>query len=460
MPAAADNAPAPRRWSLRRRLLLAGSIVVIAFMLLAGFSLEQAFRSSALAALRDRLQARIYMLMGAAEFAADGELRMPEALPEPALAVPDSGLLGAIGDASGRLLWQSESSLAVSLRYPPAGTPGEAVIADVVADGERYFVLAYPVIWELESGAELRSVFYAAETSARFAAEVGAFRRSLSTWLGGATLLLLLLQAAMLGWILRPLTRMSRELAAIETGQREALGSDYPDELRPLAENLNGLIRSRQARLRRYRDALADLAHSLKTPLAVLRSVALAELSPEQRRSMEAQLDRMQTTIDYQLQRAATSGRSPLSGAVPVAPELARVVAALEKVHSGKGLVIAQRVEERARFPGEAGDLAEILGNLLDNACKWARSQVDISVRNLRETGGRDWLEIIVDDDGPGIPPTQREAVRQRGVRADSREAGQGIGLAVVHEIVVEIYGGELAIETSPAGGARLRLRL
>ncbi|RMF94620.1 MAG: HAMP domain-containing protein [Gammaproteobacteria bacterium] len=460
MPAAADNGPAPRRWSLRRRLLLAGSVIVIAFMLLAGVSLEQAFRSSALEALRDRLQARIYMLMGAAEFTADGELRMPEALPEPALAVPDSGLLGAIGDASGRLLWQSESSLAVALRYPPAVTPGEPVIAEVDADGERYFVLAYPVIWELESGEELRSVFYAAETRERFAAEVSAFRRSLSTWLGGATLLLLLLQAAMLAWILRPLDRMSAELAAIEAGEREALGGGYPDELRPLADNLNGLIRSRQARLRRYRDALADLAHSLKTPLAVLRSLASAELPPDRRHGMEEQLDRMQQTIDYQLQRAATSGRSPLSGTVRVGPEVARVVAAMEKVHGDKGLVIEQRVDEQARFPGEAGDLAEILGNLLDNACKWARSYVGISVRNLRGTGGRDWLEIIVDDDGPGIPPAQRDAVRRRGVRADSRQAGQGIGLAVVHEIVVEIYGGQLVIEDSPAGGARLRLRL
>ncbi|HHQ13948.1 MAG TPA: hypothetical protein ENK16_02875, partial [Chromatiales bacterium] len=288
---------------------------------------------------------------------------------------------------------------------------------------------------------------------------VGAFRSTLQWWLGGAALLLLLLQTAMLVWILKPLRQVATELQAVEAGRQKQLEGNYPRELRPLTENLNGLLRSSRARLRRYRNGLADLAHSLKTPLAVLRSSA-ETLPDEHRTTVSEQIRRMSDTVDYHLQRAATSGRSPLSVPVQVRPEVARIVASLQKVYHDRSLEIDIAVEPDTVFIGEPGDLIQILGNLGDNACKWARHRVQIEARNVTEADKRQRLVLAIDDDGPGIPDELRETVTDRGVRADSRTPGQGIGLAVVREMVVEVYGGRLEISRSDGGGTRIEVHV
>ena len=460
-PETSSTTSATRSWSLRRRVLITGTAVVAAFLLLVGVALEQAFRSSALDASRERLQARVYMLMGSADVDASGKLAMPETLPEPGLAIPDSGALAAVTDGNGAVLWRSDSSLATTLDYPQARTPGFPVAADAATgEGLAVFAFSYPVIWELDSGAELNLVFHAAEDQARVADAVSAFRGTLQLWLGGAGLLLLLLQAVMLSWIVRPMRRVASELMEIETGQRELLDTAYPQELRRLTDNLNGLIRSSQGRLQRYRDALSDLAHSLKTPLAVLRAGASDDLPEAQRATFLEQLDRVDETIDYQLQRAATSGRSPLSTPVDVSAATARVVASLEKVYHDKHLDISAEVAAGTTFVGDPGDLAEILGNLGDNACKWGRSRVLIKAANELGRPGPQVLTIVIEDDGPGIPEELRDAVTQRGVRADSRTPGQGIGLSVVHAMVVEIYGGRMDIGRADLGGTRVQARI
>ena len=213
--------PKVRRWSLRRRLLIAGTVIVVSFMLLVGVTLEQAFRNYAQQAAQDRLQARIYLLMGAAEFSAEGVLTMPATLPEPALDLPDSGLIAAISDRAGILLWQSESELSV----PPADwsvmEPGKSFVTEINNAGQQYLALNYPVVWELESGREQAILFFAAETRVRFDNEVAGFRNRLQLWMGGVTLLLLLIQAAMLNWIIQPLRRVAIELEEIERGERE-----------------------------------------------------------------------------------------------------------------------------------------------------------------------------------------------------------------------------------------------
>ncbi len=451
------NRPVARSWSLRRRLLITAIVVVTGFMLLVGFALEQAFRASAMQASHDRLQARVYMLMGAADFDADGRLVMPPALPDPTLAMADSGNIGAIGLDDGTLLWQSESSLAIDLEYPLASIPGRPVATQATAGDTVFLTVAYPVIWELDSGAERRLVFYAAEPRARVDDAVAAFRGTLQWWLGGATLLLLLLQMAMLIWILKPLRQVATELQAVEAGRKERLDGPYPRELRPLTDNLNDLLRSNRARLRRYRNGLADLAHSLKTPLAVLRANA-EELSDEYRATVSGQIERMSATIDYQLQRAATSGRSPLSSPVQVRPETERVVDSLAKVYHDKSLNIEMDIAADTVFVGEPGDLTQILGNLGDNACKWARHSVRFRAHNA--TDGQQRLVLTIEDDGPGIPDELRESVTDRGMRADSRTPGQGIGLAVVREMVVEVYGGRLEISRTVTGGTRIEVQV
>jgi two-component system sensor histidine kinase PhoQ len=251
---------------------------------------------------------------------------------------------------------------------------------------------------------------------------------------------------------------VAREIEEIETGEREALAGDYPRELEGLTGNLNALIRSGRARLQRYRDSLSDLAHSLKTPLAVLRS-STGEVPEQTREVIREQVDRMDQTIEYQLQRAATSGRSALATPVEVAPVAERIGRTLNKVYADKSLSLALEVGDEAVFVGDPGDLTELIGNLMDNACKWARRAVRLRVRNTDdEDPSRSRLVIEVEDDGPGIAEGQRAKVLERGVRADSLVPGQGIGLAVVREMVEEVYGGQVEITDSELGGALVRL--
>jgi two-component system sensor histidine kinase PhoQ len=268
-------------------------------------------------------------------------------------------------------------------------------------------------------------------------------------------LVLLAAQWAILRWGLSPLRRVADELTRLEQGEQERIAGDYPTEVQRLTGNLNALLARERAQRKRYRDALADLAHSLKTPLALLR----AGLREQARgaapaRALDEQVDHMDRIIAYQLQRASTAGRSRLSAPQPVRPVIERMLAALAKVYADKPIAAQVDVDAAVRFRGDEGDLTELLGNLLDNAFKWARARVRVSVDTSR---GR--LVLAVEDDGPGIAPDEAQRMLERGVRADQSMPGQGIGLAVVRDIV-EAYEGELRIERSSLGGACVKLVL
>lgn len=451
----------PSGWSLRLRVLVAGAVVVALFAGLTGLAAERAFRGSVEALSRERLQARIYLLMGAVEVAADGALTMPTALAEPRLAVPGSGSYAAIATAGGDLLWQSDSSLGVQVPYASVQSPGDSRLNSAVPGGSDLLqTLAFPVFWELENGEEQIFIFQAAENRAALEAEVTAFRDTLWRWLGGGAAVLLIMQAGVLIWSLAPVRRVAEEVRDIETGSRDALGGGYPRELQRLTEGLNALIGGREARLRRYRNTLGDLAHSLKTPLAVLRAGQDSDGQGNSQEAIDEQLNRMEQTIEYHVQRAAMSGHSPLAAPVAVRPAAQRVIESLKKIYHEKGLDFDCEIAKSIVFAGDPGDLAELLGNLGDNACKWGRSRVRFSAVNEAGRGERLRMHLIVEDDGPGIPDDLREAVLRRGVRADSRLSGQGIGLAVVRETVEEIYGGTVQIDEGELGGTRIRLSL
>jgi len=433
------SAAARNEWSLRRRLLISGTIVVACFIILTGVALDRAFGRSVLALNQERLQARIYMLIGVAEVGDSIVLDMPVTLPEPELSNPGSGAYAAISGIDAGLLWQSESSLATTITYPAAGPPGVPVAGDWSNSTSGLLTLSYPVIWELGPGLETTLIFSAAQDRAGMDAEVAAFRNTLLIWLGGAGLLLLALQITVLIWSLAPVRRVADEIRQIEAGDKEQLSGRYPLELRPLTDNLNAFINSRQARVRRYRDSLADLAHSLKTPLAILRSSSSVKATDTQKPELLEQLDRMDKTIEYQLQRAATTGRSPLVAAVDVNKTTMRVLNSLQKLYHDKQLEFDVRVTPGTEFMGDPGDLAEIIGNLGDNVCKWAESRVRIQVSNMIGVPERKILMLNIEDDGPGIPEDLRNLVLKRGVRTDSQIPGQGIGLAVVREVVEDI---------------------
>lgn len=453
--------PSPSVLSLQARLLLAASVVLVVFLGLTGLTLDRAFQNSARSALNERLQAYIYMVLGAVEIDAAGRLANLPELPDARFATPGSGLVASVSAAEGRLLWRSPSSLGLDIPYPSASLPGEPRYAALhTPDGASWYAESFLVSWETSPGNAHALTFHVAEDAALLGAEISGFRLTLWGWLAAATLLLLATQGLVLHWGLAPLRDLAREVAEIETGRQTAFVGRYPRELHPLTENLNALVHHDRAHLERYRNALDDLAHSLKTPLAVLRN---AREAPEAilRESLDEQLDRMVRTVDYQLQRAAAAGSTGLAASTPVAGVLEKLARSLAKVYPNRELDLSIAVSPELRFAGDEGDLMEIAGNLLDNAWKWANSRVGIHAWSTSlSTGDGKRLLLEVEDDGPGIPEDQRRAVLARGVRGTREMAGQGIGLAVVRSLVEEVYGGRVDIESRQTGGTRVRVVL
>ena len=448
--------------SLNRRLLVAASLVLAAFLGLTGLTLDRAFRDSAVEAVQDRLQVQVYMLLGAVNMDAFNRLTLPQALPEARFSTPDSGLYADVMDGQGTLVWHSASLLGRALPFFPAiRNPGDTQFAALEsADATPLFMLAFTVSWEITPSQYRLYTFRVAETQTDFSKQIWSFRRSLWGWLAAASAVLLAVQGLILRWSLKPLRRVAAEVTDIEAGQRTELGSDYPEELQPLTANLNALIRHGRSHLERYRNALGDLAHSLKTPLAVLRGALDRHPPPEElRQTLAEQVERMNRTVDYQLQRAAAAGRIALSAPLPVAPIAHKILDSLAKVYAERMLDLSCEVGPATMFYGDEGDLLEILGNLADNACKWGRRRVAVRAY-LTQHGGRAELVVEVEDDGPGIPAEQAPLLLNRGQRADPTVAGHGIGLAVVRDLVEEVYYGRLDISQGRLGGALMRARL
>jgi two-component system sensor histidine kinase PhoQ len=288
------------------------------------------------------------------------------------------------------------------------------------------------------------------EDRAEFDREIAIFARTLWAWLGGAGVLLLLAQILLLQWGLAPLARVAAEIRRVEGGQQPRIEGRYPTEITPLTDNLNTLIQQERVRQGRYKEALSFLAHSLKTPLAVLRN-ALGE--PDQLpATVRQQVTRLDDIVQHQLGRAGAGGATRFAPPVLLAPVLDRVRDALAKVYADKGLVITTECAPDLTWRVDEGDLFEILGNVMDNAAKWAKQRV--TVRAWREG---DSLHLRVEDDGPGFSDT--EAVLQIHVRGDERVPGHGVGLAIVNDLVASHHG-ELKLSRGPLGGGLVEIVL
>lgn len=449
--------------SLNARIILAASLVLAIFLALTGLALEQAFRDSARTARQERLLGQLYLLIGEAEVDERGRLSMPEQLSEPRFGQPGSGLYAMIVQGKGKEVWRSKSTLNVAIPPSPPLVAGKSSFSQHTGvNGEEFFIYRMGVSWS-EGKRRFSFSFSVAEDLAAFDAQLARYRGSLWGWLAAMALLLLLAQAALLRWGLHPLRRVADEIRAIESGQKERLESNYPSELRALTENLNGLLQRERAQQQRYRDALGDLAHSLKTPLAVMRGALMEQPhgAPDKRAegalasTVEEETTRMQRIVDYQLQRAATAGPSSrLASPVEIGPVARRIVGSLDKVYHDRQVKAEVDVPHGLAFRGDQGDLLELLGNLLDNAYKWCGGAVRLSASEEERN-----VTLVVEDDGPGIPPGERDAILQRGARADQSTPGQGIGLAVVASIV-QAYHGIIEVGESAQGGARITVTL
>ncbi len=440
--------------SIHSRLLIASSLVLAGFLGITGFALDQAFQNSAETAARQNLQSRIYALLAAADADEQGRLLLPEHLPEGRLSEPDSGLYAMVLSADGSLFWQSASLAGKTLEKASPQNPGERRFHILNNGGSRLSALNYGVAWEDDKGDEQQYTFVITEDMAPMELEHAQFRQSIWRWLGGLAIVLLLAQGWILRWGLYPLREVALDLKKIQLGETSELHGNYPRELKGLTSSLNDLLTHARSVQQRYRNSLDDLAHSLKTPLAFLRSVAEDRHKDctQLRRVASEEVDRMDGIVQRQVQRAAASGRMTLVKPVGIASVAQRLLTSLEKIYRHKGLQIEQQLSSELLFQGDEGDLMEMLGNLLENACKYASKKVRISGEHNELK-----LQLNIEDDGPGIPESQLEKLMQRGIRADETVPGQGIGLAVVDEIV-DLYDGKLELGVSELGGARLSL--
>lgn len=437
-----------RRRSLSARLVIAALVWLMASLAVGGGVLAWGFRESVERQLGLRLDSLVRAAIAAVDRRPDGTIILARPLGDPRFEQIYSGWYWQLAATDGHLtrsrsLWDQtlpveNGHAAVSFRHL-TGPNGESLML-----AERDVTLA--------DGGGMVHVLVAADR-AEVAEGVRRFDALLALALGGLGLGLAMAVIIQVRFGLFPLRRMALDLEAVRRGDVSRLPDDYPREVAPLAQAMNTVLDNDCQLIERARTHVGNLAHGLKTPLAVMQ----AELAGQpDRRVMENQLENMRRLVERHLGRAAASagaGRA-LGAQVAVKPVAAEIAAALTKIFAESHLRLGMQVDDDVSFQGDADDLAELLGNVLENACKWAKSEVRLSA--WRDAGG---LVLRVEDDGPGMTPDQAAAAAERGARLDQMTAGWGLGLSIVADLV-SLYGGDVQFGKSPLGGLAVSLFL
>ncbi|MEY8193909.1 MAG: ATP-binding protein [Cycloclasticus sp.] len=435
--------------SIQSRLILSASLVLLCFLGLAGAVLDMAYQNGVQQALHERLQIQLYSMLAEAELNEENQFMMRSALADPRFRQVDSDLYAYVFSNEQQLTWRSPSAVGLQIKPLPQLATGVNRYLESRVNEQPSVALHYRAILEGTAGRSREFEFIVIESQQRMNSQVAGFRSVLWQWLGGVAALLILTQFVIIRKSLQPLRLIVNDLESIQQGDSQQLANDYSDELKELASMLNKLIVNERTHLKRYRDTLADLAHSLKTPLSVLTGLyTQGKLNTVDIQMLKTQTQQMRQLVDYQLQKAAAKGHQTLAAPLALEPIIQQIINSLNKVYMDKQLTASVNVSTAIKFSAERGDLYELLGNLLDNAYKWADSAVTISVQEQDNSG----IKIVIEDDGPGIPAEQLAAVLQRGIRADEAVNGQGIGLAVINELV-RLYKGTLTSKPCSLGG-------
>lgn len=438
--------------SFRTRLIVGAAIWIIAGLAVSGFLLSELFKAHVTQQFDDELHGHAAELAALIELTPDGKLVLHRRLSDPRFLPRDSGFYWRVEAQSGQAI--TSPSLAGRDLPLPGPFPPSGAERHVFVDGPSGQLRLVERSVATPNGPPLRL-------------GIGVDQRLLDEVLGrfNWTLFLSLtivasglIAAAMLQvWFgLRPLSRMRHALSAVRMGQASRLPEDLPSEVRPLAVDLNALLEGNLEMLRRARTQAGNLAHALKTPLAILTDEAERMRAAGQVEAAEViilQCERMRRQIDYQIARARAAALKRAPGvAADVRLTLDPVVMALSRLYARRDVSFAVAYEDQPVVAVDAQDLSEILGNVLDNAGKWARSRAEILVRRRG-----DFAEIIVDDDGPGLPPESYEHVFGLGERLDERTPGHGLGLSIVRDLV-GLYEGRVTLDVATLGGLRVIL--
>ena len=421
-------------------------------MTLTGLVLDKGFRNNVERSQRENLRTQIYTLLATAELDEQDKLYLPENITEPRLNISESTLHARVITDTRKAIWRSKSMLGKDIGFPKKIIIGELMFSEFEQNNNSYTLLNFATQWVSDKG-EQTYIFQIAENKNVFNSQVMLFRKNLWGWLAGVSLILIIIQTIILRWGLKPLRHVAEELIKIEEGKAKKLSDEYPKEITPLTNNLNQLLDSSQQQLTRYRDALGNMAHSLKTPIAVLQGIVNETSNKENDVALE-QLATINNIVEYQLQRAATVGRLQLSDAINLRPITQKIIDSLNKVYKDKNINTQLDISNNLMMKIDQGDLYELLGNLLENAFKWCHTKVDISAKQINEE-----IQITIEDDGPGINKNEQERILLRGQRADQDTPGHGLGLAMVNNILL-LYKGKMEISESSLGGAKIIITL
>ncbi|CAM4276739.1 ATP-binding protein [Pseudoalteromonas maricaloris] len=410
------------------------------------FSVGRAYYSSLVDATEKTLEAHLYSLISEVEFVSNG-LEMPRSILAPELNRLNSDTYALVYQDNS-LVWYSES--AVNLSISPDFSENQAGASEfkrVEYNGVLFWQLSLTVILgNAEQSQQARFVLL--KKNDALMELMSGFRNTLVNWMLVMGVVIAGLMAFGFVWNARPLQRLDKEIKEIEAGERDKITGLYPVELLTIKSDLNLLLESQKRQKERYRASLSDLAHALKTPLAVIKSSPLAKDADAQE-----QLDRINAMIEHQLKRAATGASDTWKKQTSVKPVLDSILNAMTKVYHDKHIQFSSECGEEVAFLGDKTDLMEILGNIIDNACKACGSLVDIKVSAPKKR----LLIIEVEDDGPGIPEHRRSELLTRGARLDTYEAGHGVGMAIVSDLV-KSYHGLMQIGTSQHSGAKFTI--
>lgn len=449
---------ASRAPSLILRLLIGASLALTIALSLIALAVDRGFRGAAEEALQERLEAVVFLILSTLEVDAQGHPGVADSLAEPRLDQPGSGLYAGALTPAGR--WQSDSLVGV---VSPPSQHLLALNTETIEGpkGDRqWYRYAVGLGWEQPDGEIIDLTIWAAEDPERLRRTLAGFRGDLYRWMLLAAGLVIAAQLVILTLLLRPLTRVAEEVSDIESGRKSGLDGRYPRELQPLTANLNALLATERSNASHYRQALADLAHALKTPLAVLRARLESE-SDDKRlgygRALDDTLTEMELLIRRQLERAARSTRRTLNQPVEIVPVLRRMAHSLARLYAAEGVVFDVQGASALTLRIDERDLMELCGNLLDNAAKYGNGRVDVHVQAGSPGPRCPGVRILIEDNGPGIEADRFEELLLRGVRGDQRREGQGLGLAIARQLI-EAYGGTISLARSTLGGAALHI--
>lgn len=451
--------------SLARRLFFTAAVVSVFVLALAGLALSQLYREAVERAFDRNLNVYLKTMVVDVATAPPGMIPEPTGLGEPLFLAPNSGWYWQIERLQG-----PKSEIRRSESLPAPGLPSlDEQRIPIRSDGFREGYIRGPenqrlrVIENLiDLGNDGQFVISVAGDAEEMDDEVAIFNYSLVVTLGILGIVFVATAWFQVLFGLRPLRGISQSLQAIRTGRAERLEGQFPEEIEPLAREVNALIDTNREIVVRARTHVGNLAHALKTPISVLLNETAGRNDATTEKVRE-QIGIMREQVQHHLERARIAARVAVPGTVvQVRPVIEAVARTMEKIHRDRAITVAPRGTGEVRFHGEQQDLEEMIGNLVDNACKWAASRVEVEVTDAdrAKPGERRFFRLLIDDDGPGLSPQARqEVLTHRGRRLDESKPGSGLGLSIVSDLA-QLYQGDIELGASPLGGLRVELVL